>query len=84
MARNVNKNQSHFRAQSTLICGGGGQDTKSVLRSLAALPSNRDLSMDREEYESPRSMYRKRIEEMSQLRRLSQSVIVERKPDEEI
>ena len=33
---------------------------------------------------SPRSLNRKRIEEMSQLRRLSHSVIVERKPDEEI
>ena len=62
-------------------------DTKSILRSLAHLPLSIDLT-SLEETEgsssSPRSLYRKRIEEMSQLRRLSQSVIVERKPDEEI
>jgi hypothetical protein len=61
-------------------------DTKSILRSLAHLPSSIDLTSleETEGTSSPRSIYRKRIEEMSQLRRLSQSVIVERKPDEEI
>ena len=75
---------SHQRIKSTLV---DGYDTKSVLRSLAALPSHRGVDLSSlDESESPRSIYRKRIDEM---RRHSQSERVEhhqniRGPDEEI